>query len=338
MQIVCPPLGWTREATLKQWLKENGDWVTPGTPLCKLSLGGTPRTLLAWDSGFLLWANYSPALGALVARGQRLAIIVAPGDSAEQLAGIIPALPQRQPTSAATQIEALADVAAATRPERLRISPRARRLAQESGVDLKRLHGWGHARRIVARDVAMAAFAGPRFSAPAAPLVRPCYASTVLGLAEQNRRPRTSTAAREELDVDRLLRTIWEAMRSDLGGHTVDASSFAFGWLGSGGWQYTSLPNGQPLSRNLLRKQESVAAIPSSTAFLILDLTDSGIDFYLPATEGAIRAVAVICRVCSDELRDEPADLYRVTLSVDDRSLTSLHAIRCLQKVRDMIS
>jgi pyruvate dehydrogenase E2 component (dihydrolipoamide acetyltransferase) len=98
--------------------------------------------------------------GADVAVGQPIALIGAPGESAENIEdelrahGITPAKPEAAPPSAATA-RAPAPPPASTNgaPERIFVSPLARRLARAAGLDLRDISGTGPNDRIMRRDV-----------------------------------------------------------------------------------------------------------------------------------------------------------------------------------------
>ncbi|MCC7262848.1 MAG: 2-oxo acid dehydrogenase subunit E2 [Candidatus Latescibacteria bacterium] len=158
VEIVLPRLGWTmEEGTLVEWLKKDGDPVQAGEVLFTVESDKAVNEIESFDAGVLRIPPDSPPPGSTVPVGTLLAYILAPGE----------ALPAGRaasaPAAAAPAPAATASAPAAGRHEGPRISPRARRLARQLGVDWSQLQGSGQSGRLVERDI-QAASRTPRVS------------------------------------------------------------------------------------------------------------------------------------------------------------------------------
>src|SRR5437867_710396 len=153
--VIMPALGMAQEkGTLVNWLKAEGEAVTKGEPLMEVETDKATVEIEAPASGIL--ANLTAAIGDKVPVGERIAVILAPGESLPETTSTSP------PQAAATQtLQPKSTPAPEARPtpERSRIaaSPLARRIAQEKGVDLAALPGKGPEGRIIAENVLRAA-------------------------------------------------------------------------------------------------------------------------------------------------------------------------------------
>ena len=156
--ITIPRLGWSmEEGVFVAWLKPDGASVRPGDPLFSLEADKATQDIESLDAGILRIAPDGPRPGQVVAVGTVIAFLVQPDEPApfESLS------PTPQPTSAAAA-PVPAPVPAPPEPDSLRspsarrtpaISPRARRVARELGVDWTTLQGSGRTGRIRERDV-----------------------------------------------------------------------------------------------------------------------------------------------------------------------------------------
>lgn len=117
--VIMPALGMAQETgTLIQWLKAAGDQVTRGEPLMEVETDKATVEIEAPASGIL--ASVTAHAGDVIPVGQRIALILAPGESAPVSAGPEPA--------ASSQADSA--------PERAMATPVARRLAAEHKIDL----------------------------------------------------------------------------------------------------------------------------------------------------------------------------------------------------------
>lgn len=180
--VIMPALGMAQETgTLIQWLKSAGDSVTKGEPLMEIETDKATVEIEAPASGIL--SSIIAQAGDVIPVGQRIALILAPGevdsetplharsapasspksDSTSQPLTATPVaarlaaehnldITQIKPTSGQIRKE---DVLAFLKEEGGRMkdeasssshvlaSPKARRLAQERGIDLKTITGTG---------------------------------------------------------------------------------------------------------------------------------------------------------------------------------------------------
>ena len=189
-EIVLPRLGWNMESgQVGEWLKKDGERVEVGDILLTIEGDKATQEVEALDSGILRIPPDSPPPGKEVPVGTLLAYLVEPGE----------ALPFPPPSATVAErtsehLHPSADAVAGgqkTSPGAIpntqyepTISPRARRVANELGVDWTGLKGSGRSGRIVERDVRQAA-AQPSHTARS-----PVYISPV------------ARRAASELDVD----------------------------------------------------------------------------------------------------------------------------------------
>jgi pyruvate dehydrogenase E2 component (dihydrolipoamide acetyltransferase) len=171
-EVVLPRLGWNMETgRLGEWLKRDGERVEAGELLFTVEGDKATQEVEALDSGILRIPPDSPPPGREVPVGTRLAYLVQEGEA-------LPAVltDDRPPTAdaASRAVAAPQETGATSRSPapRNRISPRARRIAGELGVDWTGLTGSGRSGRIVERDVRQAAAAASRQPAAVSPLAR----------------------------------------------------------------------------------------------------------------------------------------------------------------------
>ena len=161
--VVMPALEMAQETgKLLAWRKQEGDRVTKGEPLLEIETDKAVVEVEAPADGIL--AGISAAAGSDIPVGQTIAWIVAPGEAPPvETASTAPAAraathaKPEAPHSAPTPASALEPAPASS--STAKISPKARRLAKESGVDLAALRGSGPGGEILASDVQAAASA-----------------------------------------------------------------------------------------------------------------------------------------------------------------------------------
>jgi pyruvate dehydrogenase E2 component (dihydrolipoamide acetyltransferase) len=138
------------------WRKKEGDRVSKGEPLLEIETDKAVVEIEAPADGVL--AGIRASEGAEIPVGQTIAWIVAPGEQPPaDTASVAPAAratspPKSQPSHAAPTQAASPSAAVSAR-----ISPKARRLAKELGVDIAAIHGSGPGGEILASDVQSAA-------------------------------------------------------------------------------------------------------------------------------------------------------------------------------------
>lgn len=170
------------EGTLIKWCKHKGDKITAGDILAEVETDKATMEMESFDDGVLSEVYVSE--GQKVAIGQRIAMLLAPGEK-PPAAGAAPSAPapkaqpapstgSDRPPAAAAPVQApresIAPAASGDGVLRVKASPLARKIATEKGIDISRLSGSGPGGRITQRDILGAqAGAGPapgRGSAP----------------------------------------------------------------------------------------------------------------------------------------------------------------------------
>lgn len=185
-----PQLGETvAEGKITKWFKQAGDAVAPGENLFEIETDKTSMEVPATESGTLTDIRY--AVGEVAKVGETVAVIVGTGGASQPApvreAAPKPAAPPAAPVAAKPAPRAPAPVAVMNGYDRpaasfaypnmdpyrevrtparnfgparttggAHVTPLARRLANERGIDLSRMTGSGPHGRIVARDIANA--------------------------------------------------------------------------------------------------------------------------------------------------------------------------------------
>jgi pyruvate dehydrogenase E2 component (dihydrolipoamide acetyltransferase) len=194
MDVLMPQLGETvAEGKITQWFKSAGDAIKPGDNLFEIETDKVSMEVPSTTTGVLaeirVVAGEVAPVGAIVA-------VIADGVGSQSVAKAAPtsaAAPARQapaPTVATPSAAPAASAPAAPikldpffevrtparnygparLPGGMRVTPLARRLAAEGGIDLGKISPSGPHGRIVARDVEGALAVSPRAAPAAAPL------------------------------------------------------------------------------------------------------------------------------------------------------------------------
>ncbi len=153
VQIIVPDLGESvTEATVARWLKQEGDPVAVGEPLVELETDKINLEVGAEHDGVLV--RIVQAVGADVRAGDVLAEVAEAGESAPPPRAVQSAMPTDRAG------------------EEPKVSPVARRLAREHGIDLGAVQGSGPGARVTRSDVEryVASLEPPPGEAAAAPL------------------------------------------------------------------------------------------------------------------------------------------------------------------------
>jgi pyruvate dehydrogenase E2 component (dihydrolipoamide acetyltransferase) len=162
--VVMPALEMAQETgKLIAWRKKEGDRVSKGEPLLEIETDKAVVEVEAPADGVL--AGIKASEGAEIPVGQTIAWIVAPGEQPPaDAASVAPAAratsqSQSEPSHVAQTQSASSSAGSA------KISPKARRLAKELGVDIAAIRGSGTGGEILASDV-QAASTCPATSTP----------------------------------------------------------------------------------------------------------------------------------------------------------------------------
>jgi pyruvate dehydrogenase E2 component (dihydrolipoamide acetyltransferase) len=188
--VIMPALGVAQEkGTLINWLKAEGQNVTKGEPLMEVETDKATVEIEAPASGVL--ANVTASPGDEIPVGNKIALILAPGEKAETVTSrVVPALspgaaaepestppPLSSPALAgedegggSAKVDAASGVTKESHPlldtssapvvmigsktDKILASPAARRVAREKGIELATLRGSGPDGAILAADVA----------------------------------------------------------------------------------------------------------------------------------------------------------------------------------------
>jgi pyruvate dehydrogenase E2 component (dihydrolipoamide acetyltransferase) len=154
--VVMPALEMAQETgKLLAWRKKEGDRVTKGEPLLEIETDKAVVEVEAPADGIL--AGIKAAAGADIPVGQTIAWIVAPGENPPQEESA-PAAAARAVSQSKSE-PAHAPTTQTQPAANSKISPKARRLAKELGVEISTLRGSGPGGEILASDVQAAAAA-----------------------------------------------------------------------------------------------------------------------------------------------------------------------------------
>jgi pyruvate dehydrogenase E2 component (dihydrolipoamide acetyltransferase) len=186
MDVLMPQLGETvREGKIVNWFKSVGDSVAAGENLCEVETDKVTIEVPALQGGTLNAINVEA--GAVVPVGTIIAVV---GEQGSAAATAPAAAPPRASPTAPTRAAPLPVAAAAPRRELdpfrevltplrnfgparrtngIQVTPLARRLAAEAGIDLGAVAGTGARGRITGGDVEKAKAARAPAHAPAAP-------------------------------------------------------------------------------------------------------------------------------------------------------------------------
>jgi pyruvate dehydrogenase E2 component (dihydrolipoyllysine-residue acetyltransferase) len=169
ISVVMPALEMAQETgKLLAWRKNEGEQVAKGEPLLEIETDKAVVEVEAPGDGVL--AGITAQVGDEIPVGQTIAWLVKPGEQPPASSETKP--PSARATSAPGRAAAAAAFALAEAPQAApQISPKARRLAKELGVDFTAIRGTGPDGVITAEDVQ--AFADGKSTAPAAAVPAP---------------------------------------------------------------------------------------------------------------------------------------------------------------------
>lgn len=160
-----------KEGVFVEWQKKIGDKVKPGDILAAIETDKAVMDLEAYDGGTLL--QILAHKGDKLPVGAPIAVIGEPGENFDALLSGIKTEAKPTPAAAAATVAPAATPPTASAPAtpassstgRVKASPLAKKIAGQSGIDLKAIQGTGPGGRIVSRDLgtgaALPAKAGP---------------------------------------------------------------------------------------------------------------------------------------------------------------------------------
>ena len=143
-EVIMPALELAQETgRILHWLKAEGDVVTKGEPLLEIETDKVTVDIEAPADGVL--AGIRAAEGQDVPVGEPIAYLLGAGEEVPTPAVVVPVLPASEPVTGSS--------IARTPHRRPRASPKARRMASESGVDLRAISGSGPYGSVLAADL-----------------------------------------------------------------------------------------------------------------------------------------------------------------------------------------
>jgi pyruvate dehydrogenase E2 component (dihydrolipoyllysine-residue acetyltransferase) len=197
IEILLPRLGWTmEEGVFVEWLKRDGDAVQSGDLLFTIESDKATDEVETFESGILRIAPDGPQPGSTLPVGAVLGYLVQPGERAPFEAENQEPRTENRRTGEPENRETRLDNGHPTPNSQLptpnsqspipnsrpptpnsrrsgpTISPRARRIAAELGIDWAAVTGSGRTGRIVERDIRALAAQAPTGQVRATPLAR----------------------------------------------------------------------------------------------------------------------------------------------------------------------
>src|SRR6476661_6094199 len=178
MDVLMPQLGETvAEGKITQWFKSAGDAIKPGDNLFEIETDKVSMEVPSTSAGVL--AEIRVAAGEVAPVGAVVAVIADGAGASAPSAGKTAPVTTAPATPAPIKLDPFFEVRTPDRnygparlPGGMRVTPLARRLAAQGGIDLAGISPSGPNSRIRARDVETALASGKR-AAPAATLAGP---------------------------------------------------------------------------------------------------------------------------------------------------------------------
>jgi pyruvate dehydrogenase E2 component (dihydrolipoamide acetyltransferase) len=172
ISVVMPALEMAQETgKLISWLKKEGDAVAKGEPLLEIE---TDKAVMEVESpGDGVLAGVKAQAGAEVQVGRTIAWIVKPGETAPADEAQVESGRKIAASVTSSSGASVAGVVPALASRDVRISPKARRLAAEKGVDLASVTGTGPGGEILGADILAAAGRAEEPVAPRAESLSP---------------------------------------------------------------------------------------------------------------------------------------------------------------------
>jgi len=152
IEVLLPKLGLTMETGLiEEWLVTAGTLVQPGEPLMRLATDKVEVDVEAEAAGLF---HPAVAQGSELPPGALVGWLLAEGEAVPATSAAAPSAPTAAPHPAEPVVAA--EPGALTPPTqtgRQFVSPNARRVARERGVDVTQLRGTGPSGRVITADV-----------------------------------------------------------------------------------------------------------------------------------------------------------------------------------------
>lgn len=171
-------------AKIVKWLKKEGDSVQKGDGIFEVETEKVTFEVEAESDGVL--SKVMAKAGDEVPVGATVAFILQPGEKAPEVSE--PAAPFNAATRKETEAKA-PEITRVAEAAEVKISPLARRIAEEHSIDLSRVKGSGPGGRIVKEDILRAveesrvAAGGPKTEIEAAPKIKETPSAEVIPLS-----------------------------------------------------------------------------------------------------------------------------------------------------------
>ena len=156
-----------QEGTISAWLKKVGDVVKTGEIIAEVETDKATMELESYEDGVLLYIGVEaggsvPVDGVIAVIGEKGAdyqSLLAAHQGGASIAAPVEVASPASPVAAAApapvvvQAPVAAVVASSTGTERVKASPLAKKIASETGIDIRQVAGSGEGGRIVKRDI-----------------------------------------------------------------------------------------------------------------------------------------------------------------------------------------
>lgn len=152
--VIMPKLDLAMDSgEIVEWLKKEGETVSEGEPIANIMTQKVTYEVVSPASG-VLYKILAPA-GAEVPVGEPLAVILEPSDDVTKVEEAIRAIAEKRmpPELELKEAERAPTEELKVKPERIKISPIAKKLAQEYNINIEKIRGTGPQGRIVKEDV-----------------------------------------------------------------------------------------------------------------------------------------------------------------------------------------
>ena len=179
VEVVMPKFGLTMtEGTIQQWFKSEGDAIKTGAALFEVETEKVLYEVEAPAAGTVAKLLY--AVEAVVGVGLPVAVIAEAGEEVAEVATRYADAPAAAPAAAPPEPAPAAAAAPSPAPQekrgRVPVTPAARKLAKEHGVDLSGVTGTGPRGRITREDVQKIIDSGGQAAPSPAPAAAPAAA------------------------------------------------------------------------------------------------------------------------------------------------------------------
>jgi len=180
ISVIMPALEMAQETgKVISWKKKQGEQVKKGEILLEVETDKAVVEIEANGDGIL--SAVKAQEGAVVPVGQNIAWLLQPGEAVPADSGAPVSTGRTGGGAATAQAAATAAASApAAAPAEIQVSPKARRLAKELGVDLTKVRGSGSGGEILASDIEAAAKGGASAGTAAAPAKAPAAAPVAI--------------------------------------------------------------------------------------------------------------------------------------------------------------